>query len=311
MYTFILNPKAGGGRAGKVRPEIERYMAAAGLDFDVVETKTPAQATSAARAAALSSSVVVSTGGDGSLHHVASGVIEARLSGSDCVLGVLPVGTGNDFARMLGMPTGTEEALQALTTAERVAADHGWAIWEADGVAVRRPFINCAGIGMDAQAALLATKLKPYLRNASYVVAPALSVLRWRAPKARLSATSEAGRRAINWDGRLTMASVANGKWVGGGIHISPSAEIDDRALDLCLIPKLSIAKAYWLLPKAVKGKHEGRPEVISIQASRIKVETEAPVPIYVDGEPGAAAVTSASFEVAASELPMLRARVG
>jgi diacylglycerol kinase (ATP) len=305
VYSFILNPNAGSGRAAKVRPLIERYMTATGLDFDVIETRAPSESIEASRSAAMSSSVVVSVGGDGSLHYVAAGMIEARLVGSRSVLGILPVGTGNDFARMLGMPADPEACMSALLNSETIAADHGWAIWEEDGVDIRRPFINCAGIGLDAKSALLATKLKPFVGNAAYLIAPALTVLTWRSPGARIVFDL----KNDVWEGELMLASVANGKWIGGGIEISPDADIDDRVLDLCMIPKISIPRAYWLLSKAAKGKHVGRSGVVDRQIERITVTTDDPVPVYVDGEPGALSVTKASFEVAAGELPVLKPR--
>ncbi|MFV1981784.1 MAG: diacylglycerol kinase family protein, partial [Rhodothermia bacterium] len=261
---------------------IERYMAASGIEFRVIETTTPSESIEASRSAAMDSTVVVSAGGDGTLHYVASGIIEARLVGSTAVLGILPIGTGNDFARMVGMPAQPESAIEALLGAKPAAADHGWAIWEVDGVAIRRPFINCAGIGLDAKAALLATKLKPLIGNSAYLIAPALTVLRWKSPGCRISFERSDHDQEDEWEGRLMLASVANGKWIGGGIQISPDARIDDRVLDLCLIPQISIPRAYWLLPKAAKGKHVGRRGVINRQVKRITVTTTKPVPVYV-----------------------------
>ncbi|MFV1979522.1 MAG: diacylglycerol kinase family protein, partial [Rhodothermia bacterium] len=132
------------------------------------------------------------------------------------------------------------------------------------------------------------------------------TVLRWKSPGCRISFERSDNDQEDEWEGRLMLASVANGKWIGGGIQISPDARIDDRVLDLCLIPQISIPRAYWLLPKAAKGKHVGRRGVINRQIKRITVTTTNPVPVYVDGEPGALSVTKATFEVAGGELPIL-----
>ena len=281
-------------------------MSEAGRSFRVIETSTPQEATEAAREASATSRVVVAAGGDGSLHYVAAGVIEARLVGAEAVLGVLPIGTGNDFARMVGMPEDPEAGLETLLEAETTAVDHGWAIWDAGGVSVRRPFVNCAGIGLDAESAGLASRLKRFVGNAAYVLAPAIAVLRWRAPQSEVFVSTDAKQPAELWSGALMMASVANGRWIGGGIHIAPSARADDHLLDLCLIPELSILRGYRLLSQAVSGKHVGRPEVILRQFARLEVSTSAPLPVYVDGEPGARAVRHVVFEAAAGELPML-----
>lgn len=257
------------------------------------------------------STAVVSVGGDGSLHYVACGLIEARLAGSSAVLGILPVGTGNDFARMVGMPGDPEKALTGLITSTKAAVDHGWLIWRDNGLAIRRPFVNCAGIGLDAKSAVLASRLKRFIGNLAYVAAPAIGVLGWRAPRAEVSIDPDGAGPIEQWRGRIMLASVTNGKWIGGGIKISPAAEIDDRALDLCLVPRLSIPRAYLLLPKAMKGQHEDRPEMIMRSVKRVRVSSDDPMPVYVDGEPAATSVKEATFEIAAGELPVLVPKPG
>lgn len=203
------------------------------------------------------------------------------------------------------MPSEPEPGLEALVRASQLPVDHGWAIWEDQGVHHRRPFINCAGAGLDAVSAELASRMKKYVGNAAYVIAPAVAVLTWKSPHVQLHFQTDT-LTPERWSGGMILASVANGQWIGGGIHVAPTAQVDDRLLDVCLIEDVSIPRAYRLLPKAVKGRHVGESGVTMRKVSTLTVETDEPVPVYVDGEPGSPSATSIRFEVAAGELPML-----
>jgi YegS/Rv2252/BmrU family lipid kinase len=281
-------------------------MRATDTEFRITETASPDEAVEASREEALQSDVVVSVGGDGSLHYVATGLIDARLTGSNAALAALPVGTGNDFARMTGMPADLESALGALLHARPIVADHGWLIWDQEGVAIRRPFINCAGIGLDAKSAYLASRMKRFVGNASYLLAPVFTVPGWDAPESSIVIEGGNDHSRELWEGSLTLASVTNGVWIGGGIPVSPGARIDDRLLNLCLIPKVSTLRAYGLLAKAARGTHVGERGVLTQTVERVKVETSMPVPVYADGEPASSATQRATFEIAGGELPIL-----
>jgi YegS/Rv2252/BmrU family lipid kinase len=306
VYAFIINAAAGGGRAAKVRPTIERFMTAADAAFRIHETRTPEEATTLARDAAGEGDVVVAVGGDGSIHHAFSGIVDAIDSGAAApTFGILPVGTGNDLARMLGLPDRMEDALAILTRGGAREIDYGTVAWEGASGAGVRPFINVAGIGLDAKAALLAPKLKPYLGNLCYTVSPAISVWTWNSPEATIETIDGEGS-VFRWKGKFLLASVANGKWVGGGITISPQALLDDRHLDLCLVRATGPLRALVILPKAVKGRHTGLPEVEARPFQEMSVAVSLPSPIHLDGEPCTEDATHARFTVSSGQIRIL-----
>ena len=278
-------------------------MAAAGVDFQIVETASPEEASRLSRHVAVEGRTPVAVGGDGSIHHVFSGLVEAAEEHSvDPTLGILPVGTGNDLARMLGIPLTLEDSLASLVRGASRSIDFGFVEWDDPKGGGRRPFINVAGIGLDARSAMLAVKLKPYLGNLCYTVAPALSVWTWERPTATIEVEDATGERT-GWTGEFLLASVANGKWVGGGIKISPDAQIDDGLLDLCLIRAASPVRALVILPKAVKGRHNGLPEVDARPFRTMTIAVSRGSPIHLDGEPCTPNATWARFVVSSRRL--------
>lgn len=307
MFVFVINARAGRGRAAKVRPTIERFMAGRGHPFRIVVTASPDQATQVACRAASEGHAVIAVGGDGSIHHVFRGLIEAADSfGVDPTLGILPVGTGNDLARMLRLPREWEASLELLVGGSDRRIDFGSVLWEGPDDAGSRPFINVAGIGLDAEAALLAVKLKPYIGNLCYTVSPAISVWTFQRPDCTLTIDGGNGTGGV-WHGKMLLASIANGKWVGGGITISPSARVEDGMLDLCLLKDMNSFRALRVLPKAVRGLHESEPGVEAHQfRESVIVEAGAPLPIHLDGEPCTRTARRAEFRVHAGSIRVI-----
>jgi len=305
VYAFIINAAAGGGRAAKVRPAIERFMTSVGSAYCIEETRSPGEASDISCDAATRGDVVVAVGGDGSIHHAFSGLVRAIDAGHEPTLGILPVGTGNDLARMLELPKQMDDVLAVLTRRHVREIDYGTVEWEGPSGSGIRPFINVAGIGLDAKAALLAPKLKPYLGNLCYTVSPALSVWTWRSPECVIEAVDGVGD-TYHWSGKFLLASVANGKWVGGGITISPEASLDDGHLDLCLMKATSPLRALVILPQAVKGRHENLPEVDARQFQAMSVVVSNPSPIHLDGEPCVEDAVRARFAVSSGRIRVL-----
>ena len=146
----ILNPFADYGRAGKKRAVVETALREAGMEVEVWLTEASGHAVALARQAAAEAEAVLAVGGDGTIHEVCRGLIESSHTAH---LGVMPLGTGNDFAKMLGMARRPEAAARQLAAATPQAVDYGIVRWVEDGRAGERAFINNVGIGFDAQAA--------------------------------------------------------------------------------------------------------------------------------------------------------------
>ena len=289
----IFNPAARGGRNRALRPALDAALRDAGLDTRVAETAGAGDAERLARTS--DAEVVVAAGGDGTVHEVVNGLAE-----SAAVLGVLPLGTGNDFAGALGVPAGLAAAARALARSRPVPIDLGHVGWEeADGTARERRFANCLGMGFDAHAAHLAAETKWIGGRASYLAAVLRTLWAWRRPPVRarvtltpaLAADASPAPPALDeaeaaLDGPLFLCEVGNGHSVGGGFLLTPDARPDDGLLDVCLVRHVTPARALRLLPRTFTGAHVGEPEVQMDRVSALSVEVRAgALAVQADGE--------------------------
>lgn len=294
-FLIVLNPAARGGRNRHLRPALDAALRDAGLDAEVVETAGPGDAERLARAAS-PERVVTVAGGDGTVHEVVNGLAEGGAA-----LAVLPLGTGNDFVRALGVPARLADALAALASARPVPVDLGEVRWEeAGGGAVReRRFANCLGMGFDAHAAHLAGETKWIGGRAAYLAAVLRTLWAWRRPPVHVRVAVEsalvpagaAGRAdeepdALALDGPLFLCEVGNGPSIGGGFLVTPDARPDDGLLDVCLVRHVPPGRALRLLPQTFTGAHVGAPEVSMLRTPRLAVGVEAgALALQADGE--------------------------
>lgn len=287
-FAYVLNPAAKNGNAGRRWPDLAARLHAAGIGGPAYTTVGAGDAERLAREAAEHADVVVVAGGDGTIHEAVNGLV-----GTDAVLGVLPFGTGNDFAHALGMPDDVPAAVAALASAEVRATDLGRVRWETptpDGGSawhVRR-FSNCLGVGFDALAALGAARTKWLGGNAAYVAAvlQALWDLRGAGMRARVTVGDGDGPDVTVLDGPLFLAEIGNGHSIGGGFLMTPDATPHDGRLDVCVVRHLPTTRALRLLPSAIRGAHVGRPEVTMTGGTRMRLAAETfSLPIQADGE--------------------------
>ena len=216
--------------------------------------------------------VPVVAGGDGSLHLVVN-----RLRGlgrlGQVTVGLLPFGTGNDFARAAGIPLDPREAAVALTTAQA----HRFDLLEDD---TGRVVVNAAHAGLGAEAAAVAADHKPRLGPLAYPLGALLAGLREEGWALRVSVD---GTPAFTGE-RLLMVGVANGPTIGGGTPLCPVARPDDGRLDVVVVAAVGpAAKAAFAAALRV-GTHLGRDDVHHLPGSRVRVSGE-PVRHNADGE--------------------------
>lgn len=265
-------------------------------------TERPRHALELARAAAETGHAVVAVGGDGTAHEVASGIIE---SGARAPMAVLPLGTGNDFAKMLELPGSPEAYAETLAAARLQSVDYGAIEWDGPAGRGRGYFINIGGTGFDAKVAAAAPRFK-YLSGTPRYVAAVLSTLSgWRAPGAAVTLERD-GRNVYSFEGPLFLALAGNGVCSGGGFYLTPDASIVDGTLDVCVIRDASIPRILTLIPRALFGKHVGEPEVAIHKTGRMTVHSDAPLPVQADGEILALQATEVMIEVVPGGLDML-----
>ena len=234
--------------------------------------------------------VVLMFGGDGTVHRHLGQLVRLGLP----VL-VVPVGSGNDFARALGMRR-VRDSLQAW---QRFCGG-AWNVREIDlGVisAVDSPvgtagspryFCCVAGVGLDGEVAARANRLPRWLRgHGGYALSLAPTVWTFAAVPMKILSAAEGdqNRWDIRSDQPTLLAAFANTPLYGGGMKIAPRARMDDGLLDVCMVGAVDRLRLMRLLPTVYSGRHLEVPEVEYFQSRRVRVQTEQPLDVYADGE--------------------------
>ncbi|HEU5348445.1 MAG TPA: YegS/Rv2252/BmrU family lipid kinase, partial [Ktedonobacterales bacterium] len=269
----ILNPAGNRGRCAGLRGLLEQALT--GGRGELALTNAPGAAEKMAGDAARAGRAIIAVGGDGTLSEVACGI----LASGHCVpLGIVPAGSGNDYAcETLKLP---RDPLKALDIAL-----HGTPTPMDAGAVNERFFINSLGVGIDANIAARAERLKrvPLLwGKALYQVASIYEVLfRYdHCPQLRVSLDG-AGQD----ERAYALAAVTIGPTYGGGFRINPSADATDGLFDLCLIEKPAQLRALRLLPMVKKGQHSNQPEVRHLRVRSLILEADQPIFAHCDGE--------------------------
>jgi len=285
----ILNPVSGGGRGRKVRQRIEKGLVASGLEFDLSETEAQGHALDLARQRAFDADVVIAVGGDGTAHEVANGLLTAGLEtgSAPAALGVLPVGSGNDFVKMLGLADGLTGAIAAIANGARRDFDVGHVAWDGGS----EFFINGAGTGIDVEVVRQVLRT-PHLPGVlKYLVGVLRAVVGFRAIPLRVIVDGEP------FDDRMMMVAVGNGQCIGGGFWVTPDAEPDDALLDILMVTSLNYREIAAVIPRVMRGTHTGVRQVTMSRGSTIRIEATGDAPLFfqLDGElrepPGARAM--------------------
>ncbi|HEX2254677.1 MAG TPA: diacylglycerol kinase family protein [Thermoanaerobaculia bacterium] len=266
----ILNPKAGGALDD---PGVRGQLAAL-PDTVVRETTAAGHAERLAREAIDQGfERVVAAGGDGTMNEVLNGLAPDF---SCACLGVLPVGTGNDFVRSIGVPDDVEAALEVLRRDRRMAVDVARAV-SADRT---RYFLNMSAGGFSKEVdAALDPEVKARWGALSYFRSAAQALPELTAYQARVTVDDEV------LEVSLFAMVVANARYVASGIKAAPSARLDDGRLDVLIFPEMPVGRLAMLVPRALLGLHEGSDQVIVRRAREVEVASEPPITFNVDGE--------------------------
>jgi len=277
----ILNPTAGNGRARRLSERILVGLERRGVEADVAATTAPREAVrlglEAARAGV---DLVIAAGGDGTVHEVAGGLLGAYAEGIDGpVLGVLPVGTGNDFAKLVGPRDDLERSLDIVAHGQLRRFDAARAEWGEHS----HWFVNAAGTGIDVEVVrqMLRRRGRSTPAVFKYLSALLRALVTYRAIPLRIRIDDREMQRE-------TMIIVAgNGRCVGGGFWICPDAEPDDGRFDICIVNRVSYLGALRALPLIMRGKHQNHPKIEMYRGSTVEIEALGPDPLFfqLDGE--------------------------
>ncbi len=285
MIRVIYNPAARGGRIGRRRKEIRRLLDERIGTVEWIETLSTGQAIQLASQAG-PDQVVVAVGGDGSVHAVVEGLV---AGGSRAVLGIIPVGTGNDFAFGVGIPGTVSEAVKVLEAGVQRRVDLGWA--ELDDLP-GFPFANAIGFGLDAASSIQSRRRTFLPGMMRYLVSSLETLAGWEAPLATVEGEN------LAWEERLMFATFGNAPRSGGGFLITPDADPADGQLDYCLIREIGLAKALMVIPRVMRGTHSSVEEAHLGCGRAFRLSASPTVPVHADGEIVSTACRTAEISI-------------
>jgi len=281
--AVILNPRSAHGRAGRAWPRLEPAVRQALGLFTLLETERSGHASELARNALKQGhDRIVSVGGDGTHHEVVNGFFDDLVPvNPDATLALLPLGTGSDLARTLGLPKGLDAApLLALTST--IGADVGRATFTlSDGTRASEYFINVSHVGAGGAVAERVNRTTKVLGGfPSFLWGVLATLLTYQNVSLRLDIDGQKLSQVCN------DIVIANGRYDGGGMLVAPEARLDSGHFEVYVIGDIGRIESFTNLPKIYKGRLMDRPDKVThFKAKRIVVEADAPVCVNLDGE--------------------------
>ena len=240
---------------------------------------------------------LIVVGGDGTIHEVATGLLEG--GGDDPpAMAVFPVGTGNDFYRMVGAGKSAEDVVAVLQGGRVVRFDVGRVEWPGG----QRVFVNLLGVGIDVEVLRRRAGFTRLGGLSQYLAALITALARFRPPGVEI----EVGDQRIS--GRTTLSAITVGPSIGGGFMVSPDASPSDGHLDLCHFPSMGLFKIMGLIPRVIRGTHGSSRDVTTcrLQEAVIRSTGEDPLWFELDGELAPEPAHELRIRVLPQALPVL-----
>jgi YegS/Rv2252/BmrU family lipid kinase len=273
-YKFIIKPPL----KKELEKEILELKKENEVDFELTEKgeDSPKSAKNLAKRAIKEGfERIVVCGGDGLLNEAINGIMEEKIP-ENFAIGIIPTGSGNNFAKALGIPKDIKKAFEIIKSEKKILVDVG--------KVNQKYFINCFSLGFDAKINDLANKIKENYsflpRSLSYLFA-ALKEIVFQIPSYEMEISGE-----INFKEKLVLVAITNSPGYGGIFKINPGASISDGKFNLCKIYPISKLKAFYTLFLATQGKHLKIPEVKTYTFSgALKISSKEPIIWEIDGE--------------------------
>lgn len=274
-YFLIFNPAADRGRAASLIPKIESLFNSRKINYQLAVTKAPLHATELAKQAVKKGyKIVIAAGGDGTVNEIVNG-----LAGTDTVMGIIPIGSGNDFSKNLALKkTDLEFNLEVVLRNKVRVVDLG--------IMNGRYFANQVSMGFTGQISAY-TKISPaFLRGyPMYLYSILRMLINYRSYNLHIQFKDENGK-AKKIEGDFTLCDVGNSRYEGGGFQVTPDAKIDDEIFDVCIADRVTRKYILRLLPLIMHGQHVNMPHVSMYKVKEITVESDQTIPLHYDGEP-------------------------
>ena len=275
---LIVNPAAGGGRAGRAAPAVERALRGHGLTVRRADTRDLPHARELALAAAGQGETVVALSGDGMVGAIADVLRDAP----GAVLGVLPGGRGNDLARVLGIPEDPVAACATIAHGLARPIDLG-VVSPLDSDARGHAFVGIASVGFDSDANRIANEAPAWLGGLVYAYGALRALASWRPARFEIELDPPGERHTFTG----YSVGTANSKAYGGGMLAAPDALLDDGLLDVPLVEDVGkMGFLTGILPKVFSGDHVHHPGVHVFRAREMTISCDRPFTMYADGDP-------------------------
>ncbi len=268
MIDVIINPVAGNGHAGRMGQKVMEILKSRRIDCNDYYTTSPGHASSLAKEAALrGADTVLAVGGDGTAYEVASGLVHTKTA-----LGLIPAGTGNDFVKTIHIPKSPLEALDYVLSHKPRPLDMGRINDQL--------FLNVCGTGFDVSVLEYSLKAKKLVRGLlPYLYGVIRTIFSFKPVKMHIEIDRE-----TTLEGSFLQCSVANGRYIGGGIAISPTSLVDDGLLDVVVVKAIPNWKMPLYLPGLLLGKVHTFPETSHYRCSHVHINAPG-MHLNVDGE--------------------------
>ncbi|MDR0560437.1 MAG: diacylglycerol kinase family lipid kinase [Prevotellaceae bacterium] len=283
-WIVIVNPKAGSGYGLRDWPVISNQLNKSGVEFTCVFTEKKYHAVElTVKGINDGYRKIVAVGGDGTVNEIVNGIfIQKKVPTTEIYLAVIPVGTGNDWVRMYGIPQHYSESVRAIVEACTVRQDVGLITYTETLITHKRYMANVAGIGFDAVANRYFNRMKDEGRKGKslYIMGVLKALLKYKSKRFRIKIDDE-----VYFDDYMFNASVGIGPYNGGGMNPMPAAVFNDGLIDITIIRKIHKLWVMKSFRKLYNGKIYTHPRVTATQGKRIEVESFPESPIEIDGE--------------------------
>jgi len=263
VIKIIINPFSTKGL--KLWKDVKKRLEESHIKYDSVITWQGHTARVAKKAQEEGFKKIFIVGGDGTINEAING-----LDLEDIILGIIPAGCGNDFAKMLGIKS-IEDGISSILSGYRKLVDVGFVN--------NRYFINSLGVGLDARIAYIADRLGNIKNRVKYLVSALTTLLNFPAFNVKIES------KDYKFSGHVLGISVGNGRFHGGLFSLTPRAQIDDGLLDICVIKEISRLKRFLNVQKAIRGTHIFLKETQIFTADSFSIYSKTPFHIHVDGE--------------------------
>ena len=303
---LIVNPRAGGGRAGaqidKLRHWVSQYFERA----EVLLTEAPGHATElAAKAAREGTDIVAAVGGDGTCHEVVNGLFEdEKPIVPSCIFTVIPFGTGSDLVRSLRMPLRTEEALAVAASGTTRMTDIGVAEFTTDTGKRSELFVNVAGFGANGEVARRSNQSsKRFGGMVTFVGATLRTLASYKPQPVRITAKTPQGVQL--WEDELLSAFVANGHYCGSGMWVGADGDMSDGQFEASLLRPTSPLQTARDFPKLYNGSLTESSGVTRLVCAEISAEPTQPDPVTIELDGESCGQLPATFRILPKVLPV------